>query len=488
MKNFPHTQLHRFLLTHCEKNPISFHMPGHKGRNIFKQYQLGNIAELIPCGDITEIPGADNLFAADGVIMAGQSAYAELYNCRHSFYSVNGSTAALMAAIFAGCPEGSKVIVARNSHRAVFNAIKLRKLIPVYTYPEPSKGPGVSISNSQIEHLLEKNPDVAAVILTSPDYYGNCCDIESIAETVHHHKALLIVDEAHGAHLHFFRSHTSQRILSATTLPDSAVSMGADFVINSIHKTLASFTQSAVLNMNTDRFSPRHILKQLELFESSSPSYILMASLDLNAALLKYHGAALFTQWLDDLNYFYSAAKKIDGIRLYLPGSMYDYTKINLAAIGITGRELENYLITNNIYPELTSGNMVMLMTGIGNKRSDYEHLLGVLSNIPKSPDKSRHVSLSDSSHDLHAPGFDESPYRSAVSASSIPVDSYLLEYGKSIGKVAAGSITAYPPGIPIVCPGEVITENAVKLIQKYKDSGTYISGIDCEDKIEVGK
>lgn len=501
-------KLYNFLCNHISKRPVSFHMPGHKGRDLFKQYNLADIGALLPLGDITEIPGADNLFSPDGVLLSGQAKYAELYGSKKSFYSINGSSAGIMAAVFSACHNGGKAIVSRNCHRAVFNAMRLWNISPVYVYPSAVNPFESRIYPTQIEKLLKAHPDTEAVIITSPDYYGNCSDIKTIADIVHKSGAYLIVDEAHGAHLTLF--HKLTKIDKKLNLPFGALEQGADFVINSTHKTLASFTQSALLNVNTEKIPERILLDRLQLVESSSPSYILMASLELNAILLEEKGAQLFQSWLTDLNWFYEKVSTLPDILIYKPNILYDFTKINLSVSGLSGTDLENELNKYGIFPELTSGNMVMFMTGIGNKRSDYEALLSALNKIVSST-KALPEALSNfdtginplqldytsaentgddsisSSNYLNLPAEVSSDVEIPV-FSGIPKESTLLNYKDCAGYVSAISIVPYPPGIPIICPGEIISDKIIKTIESLIKDKVFISGIDKSGMIHVGK
>ncbi len=466
--------LYNFIYNHVKNNPISFHMPGHKGRDLFKKYGIADMKHLLPCGDITEIPGADNLFSPEDTILSGQNAYSKLYGSKKTFYSVNGSSAALMAAIFSSCSNGGKAIVARNCHRAVFNAVRLWNIVPIYAFPDEITTLGSRVTGGEIESLLLKNPDTEAVVITSPDYYGNCCDIKTISDTVHSHGAYLIVDEAHGAHLTLFHKNTDNPAILSNScrLPGGAVEQGADFVINSTHKTLASFTQSAVLNVATDKIPDEVLLDRLQLLESSSPSYLLMLSLELNAVLLENEGNNIFSNWLKDLNNFYERVRNIEKVFVYIPEALYDFTKINLAIGGLSGAEVSLRLNEYGIFPELDSGNFTMMMSGIGNIRSDYEHLLKSVADISKTASKPVLPEPVDSIYLNH-------PEYRAIPKRAVPV-----HYSKSSGHVSALSIVPYPPGIPLLCPGEIITQNTVETIKKLIAKPTFISGIDTNGMI----
>ena len=377
-----------FLRRHAEKQTVSFHMPGHKGSAIYKRFGYEPFLDRIMDCDITEIPGADNLFQTEGILKAAQEEYAKLYGVQRSYLLINGTSGGVIAAIMAAVPKGKKLIMARNSHKAIFNALVLADIQPVYAYPEMIHTYGISreITAGEIERCILENPEAEAVILPSPNYYGVCSDIRAIADVVHAHGKVLIVDQAHGAHLKFFQD------AGCTDMPKSAEEEGADIIVNSVHKTLASFTQSAVLHLNSDRVD-RYVLEdKLQMIQSTSPSYLLMASLDINADILDRHKDQIMNEWHDALLYFYAEARKIPG--LVVIGNPYDsgeaihldITKINLdmSALGLDAAEVEELLIGQGIYAELTTGSILLGMTGIGNTKEHMGRLIAALAAITR--------------------------------------------------------------------------------------------------------
>ena len=286
--------MREFLLQHACKDPVSFHMPGHKGAAIFRKYGYGEFLDNFVDCDVTEIPGADNLFQAEGIIMEAQKKYSRLYQVDHSYLQINGTSGGLIASVLATVKPGRKLIMARNCHKSVFNALMLGGIQPVYAQPELIKEHGImgAVSPEEIERCIRENPDADAVILPSPNYYGICSDIRKIAEVAHRAGKILIVDQAHGAHLKFFH-----QLGFGDGMPEAAEDCGADLVVNSIHKTLASLTQSAVLNLKSELVD-RYVLEdKLQAIQSTSPSYILMSFLDINADLLADHGREAIGEW-----------------------------------------------------------------------------------------------------------------------------------------------------------------------------------------------
>ena len=358
------TPVQDFLLEHRRKNPVSFHMPGHKGSKLYRECGYGEFLDSFMDCDITEIPGADNLFQAESILREAQERYAKLYEVKKSYLQINGSSGANIAAMLATVPKGKKIIMARNCHKSCFNALSLGDIRPVYVYPELIEEYGISgaVPPEDIERLLEENRDAEAVILPSPNYYGICSDIKRIAEIVHKHNKILIVDQAHGAHLKFFSRFGIKH------MPVSAEEAGADIIVNSIHKTLASLTESALLNVNSDRVDLQLLEDRLQAIESTSPSYILMASLDINASIIAERGEELFSRWAETLDWFYAKADSIRGLRTInnLPGL--DRTKINISFgdLGISGAELEQMLMNEfGIFIELFTGDLLLSLIHI---------------------------------------------------------------------------------------------------------------------------
>ncbi|MBO5995593.1 MAG: aminotransferase class V-fold PLP-dependent enzyme, partial [Firmicutes bacterium] len=257
--------------------------------------------------------------------------------------------------ILSSSKRGDKVIMARNSHKSIFNAMRLGGLEPVYLFPEILKEYGIlgGIAPGEVERLLDENPEASCVVLPSPNYYGICSDIRAIAEVCHQRNKVLIVDQAHGAHLKFMPGDH----------PEAAEVGGADIVINSTHKTLASWTQTAVMNVMSDRVDLNVIEDNLQILESSSPSYPLMLSLDINADILLNDEKkdSLFKEWRSAVEMFYSEANEIPGLKVIVD-PMLDHTKINMdmSAYGLNGNQLEELLMEKGIFVELVTGNIVM--------------------------------------------------------------------------------------------------------------------------------
>ncbi|MCQ2551558.1 MAG: aminotransferase class I/II-fold pyridoxal phosphate-dependent enzyme [Clostridia bacterium] len=456
-----------YLLNHAKENNVSFHMPGHKGSKIFRENGYGEYLASLVDMDVTEIPGADNLFQPEGIIRKTMDRYVNLYDSKESYLLINGSSAGIIASMMASAEEGKAIVMARNCHKSVFNGLSLGKIRPIYAYPEMVEGYGIAgeVKADEIARLLDENEDAQAVILPSPNYYGICSDIEKIAKECHKRGRILIVDQAHGAHLKMFSK------FGVKGLPRSAEEQGADLVIDSIHKTLASFTQSALLNLCSNRVSKTHLEDMLQKIESTSPSYILMTALDMNADLLEKKGKELLTRWMDNIEYFYGEAEKIENLKVLRPDNL-DFTKINLD-MGMDGLKLEKILMDEGIYPELVTGDILMCMTGIGNTREDFDRLLDVLRKVSASYQRRERVTTS---------------FSDRLDMAKVPKDRTWVDIDKAVGKVCAQSIIPYPPGIPIACPGEVLTEEVLSYVKALRLKGENVMGVDGNLRVCTGK
>lgn len=485
------TPIHDFITDYLKADTVSFHMPGHKGSQFYKRFGYHDFLNQMMDYDITEIDGADNLFQTEGIIKATQDKYAKLYNVKKSYLMINGTSGGNLAAILASVNKGKKLIMARNCHKSVYNALTLGDIQPVYAYPETNHEFKISgvITPEEIERLVIENPDAEAVILSSPNYYGICSDIEAIADIVHQHGRILIVDEAHGAHLHF-----------SDALPLSAMQAGADLVINSTHKTLGSFTQSAALHLNSDRVDQYTLEDKLQCIESTSPSYLLMTSLDITATILENHGDQLMEDWISNLEYFYERIKGIPGLKTMGRLKGLDWTKINLSMreLGLSGAELEKILMKEySIYMELATGDIVMGMSGIGNVKEDYEKLALALEDL--SERRRNEISLGTLDITINSSSETQTESKSSetgLEAKALPKQAVMVgipktkrrvKLSESAGLVCASSIIPYPPGIPLVCPGERIEADAIAYVQALRAAGEKVIGITENDEVIVG-
>lgn len=293
------SDLYKNLIEYSNSDYYPFHMPGHK-RNIEDGVSPFSY-------DITEIDGFDNLHNPQGILKIAMEEAADFYGTDKTYYLVNGSTCGLLSAICGVTSRGDKILVARNCHKAVYNAIYLNELTPVYINPEYIEMYGINggISPEAVQYGLAENPDIKAVIITSPTYEGVVSDVQRIAEIVHKKGIPLIVDEAHGAH---FGLHKC--------FPQSAVKLGADIVIQSVHKTLPSLTQTALLHIRSDIVNVSEVERFLHIYQSSSPSYVLMSSIDECINKLKSDGLFLFEPYVKRLEVMLTHEKQLTHLKI----------------------------------------------------------------------------------------------------------------------------------------------------------------------------
>ena len=464
----------KYLLEYLEENARSdvypFHMPGHKRKKI----PFANPYEM----DITEIDGFDNLHHASGILKEAQERAAGLYGAERSFYLVNGSTCGLLAAICAAAGKGNTVIVARNCHKAVYHALYLNELRPEYLYPVITEnGIQGQITAEQVEKALCKKEDAAAVIITSPTYEGIVSDVGKIANVCHKHKVPLIVDEAHGAHFGF-----------GADFPQNAVKLGADAVIMSLHKTLPSFTQTALLHLHSGLIREDEVERYLGIFETSSPSYLFMAGMDECVRLVAENGAELFEKYRSRLNDFYEKTKDLQKLHVMRRSDLsvreaYDWDDSKIVIFsgeaGMTGEQLHEILLHRyHLQMEMVSGYYVLGMTSMMDDSSGFLRLAAALREIDASV---REKPRKDASGYKAANEFLSRIYEKREQRmQSCEVYRFLhreVSLKEAVGKVSADTVFLYPPGIPFLLPGEVITKQLAENIEECLKMGLCVEG-----------
>lgn len=476
-------RLYKKLKSYGQSDYYPFHMPGHK-RN-----RASSADDFLFERDITEISGFDNLHHAEGILKEAQEYAAQIYGTKKCFFSVNGSTAALLAAVSASVNKGGKILVARNCHKAVYHALYLRELQPVYIYPHEDQRLGINggISPERVERYLEENTDVQAFLLTSPTYDGVVSDIKTIAEVVHRHKIPLIVDEAHGAHLPYANHGANQE---ETCLPYSAVREGADIVIQSLHKTLPCLTQSAAFHICSDRVSVKKIERALHIFETSSPSYVLMAGMDLCVRYMQGEGKKKLQMLTDRLQLFYERSESWKQLWFLYPKiksadmigiPIADYTKIVFGAKGYknAGRKLHEILRDRyHLQPEMSAPDYVILMTMLTDTEEGFLRLEAALSEI---------------NDELECGSLVWERTTSAYPSAFVPLELVMLPleaaeapviqvpFFESVGKISAETVYVYPPGCPFLMPGEKISEELLEIVRYYRTSGMELYGMEDE-------
>ncbi|MCF0132969.1 MAG: aminotransferase class I/II-fold pyridoxal phosphate-dependent enzyme [Blautia sp.] len=468
-------RLYQKLIEYKEGNVYPFHMPGHK-RN----------PQLLECGfpyemDITEIDGFDNLHHPVDILLEAQERMARLYQVKKSFYSINGSTAAILSAISATVPKGGKILIARNCHKAVYHGICLRDLQPLYVFPEilnSAIGLNGEIAPTKVRKILEEHPDVQAVLITSPTYDGIVSDVRTIAEIVHKNNIPLIVDEAHGAHFPF-----------SDRFPESAITAGADLVIHSLHKTLPSPTQTAVLHVCSDRTDIERLRLFMGIYQTSSPSYVLMAAMDACVSLLEENAAGLFHKYCADLNWLRSELRQCRNIQLIEPEigrDIYDYDPskliLSLQHTPLNGPRLHQLLREKyHLEMEMEAEGYVLALTSVGDTKEGFQRLATAIREIdaefqhPESMPKGNKIPKQDGNTKKRK----EQPiYQKMKPADAIEAGTTSVPLAECIGKTSAEFAYIYPPGIPLIVPGEVITGQIVQNMRKCTEAGLALQGL----------
>lgn len=455
------------LIKYREEDIYPMHMPGHK-RNL-KLMDMVNPYAI----DITEIDGFDNLHDAEEILLNEMEEAAQLYHADHTHYLINGSTSGLLVSIAACTKKGDTVLIARNCHKAVYHAIFLNELVPIYLYPEVDEEYGIhkGITPDQVAKKLEENPDIKMVLLTSPTYEGIVSDIREIAGVVHSYNIPLVVDEAHGAHLGFSKD-----------FPENAVTCGADLVIHSVHKTLPAFTQTALLHSNGSLVDYDKVKMYLQIYQTSSPSYVLMSGISNCLRIVKEHGRQLFEEYDRNLREFYEACNKLQNLEVYHPMKLeeekrpfaFDPSKILIFTHQCTINGVELYELLLNRYRiqcEMVSKNYVLAMTSIADTKEGFNRLIEALLDIDRNISREKKQKLTSLFYVTNL-NLVLTPYE----AYNLRKDSVQLE--ESIGNIAGEFVYLYPPGIPLVVPGEEITEEILDKIKEYKQAGLHIKGM----------
>ena len=444
-----------------DEDIISFHVPGHKMGKIFDKLGYSEILEKIYTLDTTEIEGTDNLHNAKEVIKQSQERAARVFNSDKTIYLVNGSTCGIQAAIMSTCPPKSKIIVNRDCHQSVINSCILGDITPVYIDSEICRETNIlkGVNYSKAKEIIDNNLDAKAIILTYPTYYGETYNLRDICNYAHDKDMIVIVDEAHGAHLEL-----------SDRLPKSAINLGADIVIQSTHKTLPSFTQSSMVHIKGNRVDYNKLLSILRIIESSSPSYLFMSSLELAVDIYEKHGKELMKNLLNNIDKFKDKFKSNHDIYIY---NDMDKTKIfiSLKNIGMTGYELDEILRSEyKIQCELSNHYGSLLICTIGNEEEDFICLETALKDIlNKYKNKG---AIDDTDYPVSIPKMKLTPREAFYK------EKKRVKLKDSIGKISGEYIIPYPPGISLISPGEIISEEIITYIHQGLKDGMIISGI----------
>lgn len=450
-------------------------MPGHKlGKGIPDRF-LNDLHLL----DMTEIPGLDNLHFPDGVIKEAQELAAKAFGADYTSFLVNGSTCGVHGAILGLCKPGDKLIVSRDCHKSVIGGMMLAGVTPIYIQPEYDSFFGVSsfMLPSTVEQAIKNNPEAVGVFVTRPNYYGICSDIGAISDLVHSYNKILIVDEAHGAHLKF-----------SPKLPCCALDAQADVCIQSAHKTLPALTQGAYIHVKGNRVDVEKVKFVLRLIQTSSPSYIIISFLDIARAIMEQRGSELIDGLLEGIQCFESKIYENTGYeilsRQLLKSGETDKTRvvINVKNTGQTGFQIDNILRSRyNIQVEMADIFNIVCISTVADGIEEFERLYFALNEIDKQ--FKNYSRLPDINiRETRLPS-------QAVTLDKVMQYSYeTMKLAESEGKVSRGIITPYPPGVPVICPGEVITQDTIQYIMSVIEAGGNVNGVSGGLEVEVLK
>ncbi len=432
------------LKAYAASGALPMHMPGHK-RNPFAPY----LRELGAGLDLTEIQGFDNLHQPEGVLLKAQERAAELWGAKESHFLVNGSTCGILAGLYALTRRGDELLLARGSHSSAYHGVELLGLTPRFLLPPlvPGREFFASVTPEAVSRALGAYPGVKALLITSPTYEGVLSDIRGIAQACHQRGAALLVDEAHGAHLGL-----------GGGFPEGAVKAGADLVVQSLHKTLPSLTQTAILHVNGDRVDRDRLRHALSLFQTSSPSYLLMASLDGCVSLL-LERPELLSQWMKNLERFEAETAELRRIAFPLRGELpkevfgRDPGKLLLAAEGLSGYRLSGILREEySIELEMAAGDYALAMTGPGDTEETFHRLARALKELDRRlPELRPNPGLSPLPYGLL-------PETVLPPGEAVDLPRGFLPTGEAAGQTSAEYVWAYPPGIPLLIPGERVS------------------------------
>jgi arginine/lysine/ornithine decarboxylase len=454
-------------------------MPGHKRK------QLGKMAPELLRADITEIDGFDNLHQPEGILRDLQKRASELYRAEETFYLINGSTCGILSAVSAALPEGGHLLMARGCHKSAYHAVYLRGLRVSYLYPEPVKNFdfGEAVTAEQVEQALGSTPDIGAVLIVSPTYEGRIADIRGIAEVVHKRGIPLIVDEAHGAHLGF-----------AEGFAEGSCTQGADLVVHSVHKTLPATTQTALLHINGSRIDRERVKRFLHIYQSSSPSYLLMSGIEDALEIVAEQGKERFGRFRELYRKMLEHLQACRVLR-FVPWEDIEKGRQDIGKLVISAGEAEVsgqwiYDLLREKYHlqcEMAAGNYCLAMFTLADDEEAYDRMEQALLEIDrmlwnqetdtgirgaqppetKEDFRKEHIFIPDSAYPL-------------TEAWDMPRK--MTKLSDAVGCPVGDFVNLYPPGIPLLVPGEILNRELYEQILLDRARGLRVQGIEEQD------
>lgn len=459
---------------YLKEDVVPFSMPGHKMGRAFND----ELKSILLEGDLTEVEGLDNLHNPEGIIKDAQDKLTRLYKSKQSYFLINGSTCGNLIMVFSAFNEGDKVLVERNCHRSIMNGVILRKLEPIFIknkYDKKLKAP-IGIDLDSLDELLKVENNIKGIILTYPNYYGIGLGIENIIKLCKERNIKVLIDSAHGAHYGFNKK-----------LPKSPQELGADMVIMSAHKTLPSLTQTSYLHVNNLKYIG-NVEFYKGIFMSTSPSYMLMMSLDYARNYLENYGENDYNKLIKIIKEFRGKIKDISYLNIVDKeficenceddknkacsrcNLQYDFSRIVInLKYGYNGNKLLKYLRENRIQCEMSDNKNIVLIPTPFNKKEDFDILYKVLLNCDVEMIKSKEQNF----YNIDIPKRKFMPYE------IIGKESEEVCLSDSLGRVVFENIIPYPPGVPILVSGEIIEQEHIKYIENYINEGTNIIGVN---------
>jgi lysine decarboxylase len=469
------TPLLNAMLKYVGDKVVPFHTPGHKmgkGMHPILEKIIGRDTLAL---DLALMEEMDDFFEPYGCIKEAQDLAADLYGADHSFFVINGTTGGIYAMIMTIAGPGDKIIIPRNAHRSIIGGIILNGAIPVFVQPEIDNelGLAMGVAPETIEAAVTDHPDAKGVLIINPTYYGAATDLERIVEIVHRRNMAVLVDEAHGPHLKFGKN-----------LPIQALDAGADMCAQSTHKIIGALTQCSLVHCREGRISASRLKTMLQLVQSTSPNYILLASLDVARMQMAVEGPRLIGEAIKLAEWVRDEVNKIPGLYCFgrdkvgSPGvHRFDPTKVTVTVkgLGMNGADAERILRHEyKVQVELSDMYNILFLITLGDSKQDAQILVNALKSMAAKYSGSQDFSTLERVSLLTHPATPEaviSP-REAVFGKTT-----MMPFAKSAGFIAGEIVTFYPPGIPVLCPGERITQEIIDYSQTLMAAGLHISG-----------
>lgn len=455
------------LKNHRLNRIVHFDVPGHKGGRGNKELTEFLGKDCLKA-DVNSMKPLDNLCHPISVIRDAQALAAEAFNANNAFFLVNGTTEAVQAMIMSTCKAGEKIIMPRNVHRSAINALVVCGAIPIYINPGINKQLGIPLGMSvaDVKQSIEENPDAKAIFINNPTYYGICSNITEITALAHHHNMVVLADEAHGTHFYF-----------GEELPISAMKAGADMAAVSIHKTGGSLTQSSLL-LCGEKVDADYVRQIINLTQTTSASYLLLASLDTARKNLAQNGKQIFSRILELAEYARTEINELGGYyafskELIDQDTVFDFDRTKLSIhtrdIGLAGIEVYDILRDEyDIQIEFGDIGNILAIVSAGDRNLEIERLLSSLSEIKRLYSRDKAGMLD---HEYINPEVIITPQKAFYSNKrSLPLK-------ESTGKICSEFVMCYPPGIPILAPGEKITPEIIDYISYAKAKGCFMTG-----------